>query len=390
MAKVLDVQEFKLWQKYREQNILSSLAIEITARCNNNCRHCFNNLPASDKAAKQKELTVAEIESIASQAVDLGAVWCTITGGEPLLRPDFPEIYMTLKKLGLIVSVFTNATLVTQRHIDLFKHYPPRDIEVTVYGATRKTYEKVSRRPGSYEKFLSGLDLLENSSVPFRLKAMAIQSNYEEQKAIAEFCRERTKDFYRFDPQLTLRFDGDQKRNAEIRSERLKPQQIIALEKADEMRFAILNDHCNQLIDKHFEQNCSDFVFDCKAGLTHFNVSYDGKFRLCLSLWEENTIYDLRLGSVTDAVKNFIPRVRNLRFSNQSWLAICRKCPLVNLCNYCPATAHLESGYLDGEAVYYCEVAHLRAEKILNIKFDNAARNRMERLKNDIRTKEKP
>ena len=110
--------------------------------------------------ARQRELTVAEIADIASQAVCLGAVWCLLTGGEPLLRSDFAEIYMILKRKGLLVSVFTNATLISEEHVALFRKYPPRDIEVTVYGVTGETYEVVTRRPGSFGRFLKGLDLL--------------------------------------------------------------------------------------------------------------------------------------------------------------------------------------------------------------------------------------
>jgi len=164
---------------------------------------------------------VEEILSIARQAVEMGAMWCLITGGEPLLREDFSEIYIGLKRLGLLVSVFTNATLINDEHIALFKKYPPRDIEITVYGVTKETYEAVTRRPGSFERFIHGLDALTINGVRIRLKAMAIKANLHEQQAIAYFCRERTKDYYRFDPQLHLRFDGNPGRNEEIRAQRL-------------------------------------------------------------------------------------------------------------------------------------------------------------------------
>lgn len=67
---------------------------DLTYRCNNTCRHCYINLPANDKAAQARELSLAEIASIADQAVELGAMWCLLTGGEPLLRDDFADVYM--------------------------------------------------------------------------------------------------------------------------------------------------------------------------------------------------------------------------------------------------------------------------------------------------------
>ena len=138
-----DLTGIGLWDKTRNRRIPLSFDIEITARCNNNCRHCYINLPADDSESRDAELTVREIRKLAEEAVSLGSLWCLISGGEPLLREDFDEIYVSLKKAGLLVSVFTNATLITDDHIRLFKKFPPRDIEVTVYGVTEKNI-----RPG--------------------------------------------------------------------------------------------------------------------------------------------------------------------------------------------------------------------------------------------------
>ena len=143
MVSAIEIQDFPLWDKMKTKKGLFYFDLEITARCNCNCRHCYINLPAGDKKAQKEELSVEKIDAIAREAVDLGAIWCLITGGEPLLRKDFSEIYMSLKRKGLLVSVFTNATLITEKHADMFKVYPPRDIEVSVYGITKKTYEKI-------------------------------------------------------------------------------------------------------------------------------------------------------------------------------------------------------------------------------------------------------
>ncbi len=338
-----------------------SFDLEITARCNNGCRHCYINLPAGDAAAQASELTAGEMLAIGREAAGMGAMWCLLTGGEPLLREDFAELYLGLKRLGLLVSVFTNACLITPAHVDLFQKYPPRDIEVTVYGVTRATYEHITRRPGSFDACMRGLDLLLASGLRVRLKAMAMQSNLHEYGAIADFCRARTKDFFRFDPQLHLRFDGDPARNDEIRAERLTPEQIVALERADEKRFAALKKNCDTLIKDDLPHGGCDHLFHCGAGEGSFSVSYDGRFRLCSSLWAEGTTYDLRAGTLREAWGKFVPQVRDLRRANPGVLEACRRCGLVDLCLWCPAHAHLETGMLDGETPYFCAVAHARA-----------------------------
>ena len=364
MPQTLEIQELPLWDKLKEKRVPLAFDLEVTARCNNDCRHCYINLPAGDRTAKAKELSLAEISRIADEAVSLGAMWCLITGGEPLLRDDFCDLYLMLKRKGLIVSVFTNATLVNGEHVALFKKYPPRDIEISVYGVSRETYEAVTRKPGMFDKFMRGLNLLMGSGVRVRLKAMAIQTNMHEQAAIAEFCRARTKDFFRFDPFLTLRFDGDAARNAEIRAERLTPEQIVALENTDEERVNALRKNCSMFINDEFTHRDCDHLFHCGAGYGSFNVSYDGEFRLCAALWHRECIYDLRQGSLADAWQSFSPRVRNLRSQRKEYLEVCRVCPILNLCMWCPGHAYLETGALDGTTPYFCAVAHARMEAL--------------------------
>jgi radical SAM protein with 4Fe4S-binding SPASM domain len=356
--------EFSLWDRIKEKRVPLSFDLELTARCNNNCRHCYINLPPADQDAQKKELSLEEIGAIADQAVSLGTLWCLLTGGEPLLRPDFFDIYLLLKKKGLLVSVFTNACLITEEHVKLFQRYPPRDIEVTLYGVTEKTYEQVIRRPGSYASFRRGLDLLLQSGVKVRLKAMALRSNVHELPAIARFCRERTKDYFRFDPLLHLRFDSNRERNKEIKAERLSPGEIVAIEQADEERSRALEKRCDKLVVPDFAHLQCNHLFHCGAGNDSFSVSYDGLFRLCSSLWHPDCVYDLRQGSLAQAWFDFVPRVREMRSTKEEFLKKCRVCPLINLCLWCPAHAHLESGQMDAWCDYFCQVAHARAEAI--------------------------
>ena len=359
-----DLHDFPLWEKMRGKRVLISFDLEITARCNNNCRHCYINLPAGNKEAKEKELSLEEIKKIANEAVSIGAVWCLITGGEPLLRKDFSDIYLSIKKKGLLISVFTNATLVTKEHIKLFKRYPPRDIEVSVYGVSKETYERVTRTPGSFAAFRQGLDLLLGGGLTVRLKAMALRSNLHEQPAIVRFCRERTKEYFRFDPLLHLRYDKDPSRNAEIKAERLSPEEIVALERSDPERFQALERGCDKLIVPQFSHVSCNHLFHCGAGSDSFSLSYDGLFHLCPSLWHPDCVYDLKQGTLTDAWQNFVPRVRAMPSERKEFLETCRVCPLIDLCMWCPAHASLETGELDAPVGYFCQVAHARAEAL--------------------------
>jgi len=354
--------EFALWEKTREKRIPFSFELDITARCNNDCRHCYINLPAGDRKAKDRELSLVEIKEIVDEAVSLGALWCLITGGEPLLREDFSSLYLHLKKKGLLVSVFTNASLMTEEHVRLFQKYPPRDIEVTAYGVTQETYERVTRRVGSYAAFMRGLALMLEGGIKVRLKAMALRSNLHEMPEIARFCRERTKDYFRLDPFLHLRYDGNQGRNEEIRSERLSPEEIAALERSDPERLQALQKSCERLIASDSSVPDCNHLFHCGAGIDNFSVSYDGLFRPCASLWHPDCIYDLKKGNLKEAWGKFIPLVRNMRSNRKEFLDKCFGCSMGNLCMWCPAHAHLETDAMDSPVDYFCRVAHARTE----------------------------
>ncbi len=358
--------EFELWNKISTRRVPLDFTLELTARCNNDCPHCYINLPAGDQKARSIELSLDEINHIADQAIEMGAMWCLISGGEPLLRSDFTDVYLALKRKGLLISVFTNACLINEEHIQLFKKYPPRDIEVTVYGATQETYEKVTRRPGSYAAFRRGLDLLLSSGLKVRLKAMAIRSNVHELPKIAAFCRAHTTDYFRFDPLLHLRYDFDPIRNGLIRQERLSPEEIVAIEQGDQERSDALMKGCDKFIFSEYEGHVCDHLFHCGAGNGSFVVSYDGIFRLCADLWHPDSTYDLREGTLEEAWNKLVPQVRDMRSSNQQFLENCRLCPIINLCLWCPAHAHLETGEMDGFSEYFCEVAHARADAIQN------------------------
>jgi radical SAM protein with 4Fe4S-binding SPASM domain len=322
-------------------------------------------MPASDKKARKNELTLLEINNLVHQATDLGALWCLITGGEPLIRKDFPDIYLSIKKQGLLVSVFTNACLITPQLVKLFQEYPPRIIEVSVYGITPETYEKITRKPGSYNLFRRGLDLLLEGNIKVRLKAMALKSNLHEITEIGKFCREHTVDYYRFDPLLNLRHDGDPKRNQEIIRERLSAQEIAILEQNDDDRRLWLQNNCTSLIRNPCDEAGCDHIFHCGAGKSSFTIGHDGKFRLCSSLIAPNCTIDLRNHSLAEAWFEFTPKVRDQRSVNPHFQRTCQICPLVNLCLWCPANAYLESGELDESVDYFCQVAHARAEMIL-------------------------
>ena len=161
--------------------LLSHLDIELTERCNNACQHCYINLPVGDAQARASELDTAGWQRVLTQAAALGALSVRFTGGEPLLRQDFAELYLFARRLGLKVTLFTNARLITPELAQLFARIPPLEkIEVTVYGMTPESYDAAAAAPGAYAQFKRGIDLLLEHNVPFIVKGALLPPNRAE------------------------------------------------------------------------------------------------------------------------------------------------------------------------------------------------------------------
>ena len=86
---------------------------ELTVRCNLHCKMClFRHADSENAALRTSELTAAEWIDLARQAAEAGTLGLLITGGEPMLRPDFCEIWEGVYRQGFVMELYTNATLV--------------------------------------------------------------------------------------------------------------------------------------------------------------------------------------------------------------------------------------------------------------------------------------
>lgn len=341
------------------------MVMDLTARCNNDCVHCYINQATHDRQALEKELTLDEIKVITAQAVDLGVLWVLLSGGEPLLRPDFQEIYAHIKTRGIFVSVFTNASLVTDEHIRLFKKYPPRQIEVSVYGTTPEIHHNVTQK-NTFASTMTGIDRLLSAGLPVTLKSTIMQANFKDFYDIADFCRSRTSGPFRFDPCLQLRADRDPHKNKTILSQRLTPKQIAALDKKDPKRREPLELSCKNT-DNKVGLN-SDTLFRCQAGINTCAIGWDGKYQLCPSLVNQNCTLDLKKHTFAWAWNHFTPEILKRTSARSHYTETCGACSLHDLCAWCPAHADLETGQLDGSIPYFCQVAkeRLRVRKEFN------------------------
>jgi radical SAM protein with 4Fe4S-binding SPASM domain len=338
----------RLHNKLNGKRIPISGSIEVTERCNLRCAHCYINLPANDKDARKTELSYQEISNIIDQIADQGCLWLLFTGGEPFIRNDFLDIYTYAKKKGFLITLFTNGTLITPRIADYLAGWRPFAIEITIYGHTQETYEKITSIPSSYEKCMQGIELLIERNLPLKLKTMVLTLNKHEVFDMKEYAEKLGLE-YRFDPVLNSRIDGNKRPN----KFRISPEEILALDLADEKRVKGLREFCERFWA--VPQN-PEYLYQCGAGLENFHIDAYGQLSACMMARKPS--YDLRHGTFEKGWRDFIKEVRAQKWSRNTR---CKHCDLISLCGQCPGFAQMESGDQEEPVEYLCQIAHLRA-----------------------------
>lgn len=268
--------------------------IEVTFRCNLKCAHCYVAYDPS-----RKELPYQEICNIVDQIIQEGCLWLLITGGEPLLRRDFLDIYTYCKEKGLIISLFTNGTLITPHIADYLQEVPPFSVEITLYGITKDTYESVTNIPGSFERCIKGIHLLLERKIPLKLKTMVMTLNKHELLDIQKYAKELDVEF-RFDPILNPRLDGS-KAPCQLR---ISPEEVVNLGLADKKRLKIMKES----LERIGGASSSEYLYTCGAGRTSFNISPYGELTVCVM--SRHPSYNIRQGSFQEGWYKFFPKIR--------------------------------------------------------------------------------
>ncbi len=341
----------RLFGRTRKERIPIAGGIELTHRCNLACVHCYVNLPAADRAAQRQEMTTEQVKRVIDEIVEAGALFLTITGGEPLLRPDFAEIYLHAHGKGLVMSVYTNATLITERIVDLWVNHPPRVIEITQYGFTPETYDRVvDAGDGQYARFRRGLERLLAAGVRVSLKAIAMKANKDELLPIRDFAKALGLRF-RYDTILSPRIDGGKK----PLQQRLSPNELVALELSDEERNNEFASYC----ERTQGHQADDLRYHCGAGLATFTIDPYGRMHVCeLS---RRPGWDVVNGGFQHGWDVEFPALRAQKRQHTDG---CGTCGGIGACGNCAGMAELEGRSNDDGNLYMCEVSNLRMDAV--------------------------
>ena len=345
-------------------------SIDLTYRCNNRCRHCWL-WTADTPEERARELTTDDWREVIDQSRALGVREWAISGGEPMLREDFSEIFEYATSRSRAYSLNTNGTLITPQIAHMLKCKGNKMI--AVYGATAEVYDHVTRKPGGFEALLQGLAYLKEAGAGFTVQLIPMRDNWGQWDEMIAFAEAWSKHWRVGAPWLFMTAGGDPERNAEIERQRLDPADVVALSPpevaAEELR---AGGACESLLaERSAREECapsrlnahSETHADCVRECREFHVDSYGSMSFCGFVKDARLRSALRVdgavpaGAIRTGWEGSIPSLSGIDLAEGQHRDDCGFCELRADCRWCDAYGYLEHGLHGASVEHLCAVA---------------------------------
>ena len=328
-------------------------SIELLPLCNMNCDMCYVRLSREEMERQGRLRTAEEWLEIGRQMKDAGVLFLLLTGGEPLLYPDFRELYLGLRRLGMILTINTNGTLVDEEWAAFFGKYKPRRVNITLYGADEKAYADLCHYPGGFARTISGIRLLQKYGVDVKVGGSLARANRGDLDRILEIGEQMD---------VPVRVDTYMMPAARERElpfamqSRLKPEEaaqarVRALKR--EMGAELFGQYAAESVGRAEHPEPAEEKpgqMACMAGQCSFTINWQGEMRPCVILGKPAiSVFE---SGFQNAWKKLMEETGNIRLS-----ARCSVCHLRHLCRTCAASALLEAGSYEAVPEYMCRYA---------------------------------
>lgn len=318
--------------------------VEVIATCNFRCHHCY----IAPCAERSDVMPLARAEALLQEMAARGTLYVLLTGGEVFTHPQFREIYLAAKRLGLIVVLNTNAYMIGERWADFLAEWPPSNVSISLYGLSDERYEQVTGIPHAFGRVVRAIDLLAERGINMELKCPAMTNTVDELPAMKAFAQARGLTF-RYDPAITPQEKG----SADPVGFQLSPSQVLAVDELvdDGVEAAA------ELYRTFAAQPATGRLYSCGAGRFALHVNVHGEVSTC-------TVSRRSVGNFFrdgfDAVWSALGTKVSAKFPPGHPCAACRLRPM---CLACPATVEEMTGATDGYVQHYCRITHLRAAR---------------------------
>lgn len=346
--EVSDTIEETLCRQATAQRIPINGILELTPLCNMDCRMCYVRLSRQEMEARGRLRTAEEWLALGRQMQQAGTLFLLLTGGEPLMYPQFKEVYLGLKKLGMVLTVNTNGTLIDEEWAAFFGAHKPRRVNITLYGADDEAYEKLCRRPGGFSETIQAIRLLRSKGVDVKLNGSITPINQNDAERIIQIARSLDIP-YKLD---TYMYPATRERGrAYDETARLTPEAAAAV-RVRLMRAGSTEAQFRDMAHKALSAVLKDGDrpvegIGCRAGRSSFMLNWQGQMRPCVMVNDPTApVFELGFGPAWNYI---VEQTAKIRLSPR-----CAGCGMRTVCQTCAACALLETGSYDGTPDYMC------------------------------------
>ncbi|MCF4138690.1 radical SAM protein [Streptomyces sp. Tue 6430] len=157
---------------------------EVNLGCNYKCKHCYLGLKVNSGMPFEDKRQCLNIMA------EAGVLFLQVTGGEPTIDKDFLRSYRHAFALGMMITVSTNGSLLWKENIlQTFRECPPYRVTVSMYGATKASYDELTQREGAWDQFVQGMNAARHARLPLRMSIVVTDDNGHEEQAMIDLCK---------------------------------------------------------------------------------------------------------------------------------------------------------------------------------------------------------
>jgi radical SAM protein with 4Fe4S-binding SPASM domain len=318
--------------------------LELTYRCNLRCIHCYIIEGGKD------ELTTNQFFNVLEQLKDLGTLYLIISGGEPLVRPDFFEIAEYARKLNFSLRIFTNATLVTSKVADKIKRLKPIGVEVSLYGL-EKTHDEITRIKGSFKRSINGIKLLKKRGVNLLVKCTLLRQNIHEIWELKKFVEKELK--------VKMRGVGGGLVISPCDDGDCRPLNYLPTDEQLKWYMEEEKKYFKRNLKQRLEYKKVDPNSNlCGSGITAINITPYGEVNPCVQVRTRNKINGKSIRDIWVNGKEF----KLLRQTKERDLKNCINCEYRKYCFRCAGISYLLTGSFTKPYPDACRQAKIRKE----------------------------
>ncbi|MBI3557816.1 MAG: radical SAM protein [Deltaproteobacteria bacterium] len=342
-----------------ERRVPTDGMLELTRLCSLKCTHCY----IGDARWKKdpRELSTDQLKALMDALAERGTLWLTFTGGEALLRKDFKELWLYAKQKGFALVLFSNATLIDDKMAGFLELHPPQCLEISIYGATRETYERVTLIPGSFDRFMRGIENVRKRGLPWVLKAPVIKELAGEIPQITALASEWGVRLV-LDGEINASIGEGQSGGKAPCASRLSEERLVDFALEDKNLLIEIKGMARERATAAMAPKTDEPLFSCGAGSNMFYVNSRGDLQMCVLTHHrsENLYADRTVADGFDATWAKFGDFRKIKMRADS---PCIACDLTGICKSCPGFAHLENGDEHSAVEWLCRSTHLKALK---------------------------